>query len=91
MNEKELFIKQQKELFITEMKLFKSKLLTSIKHSATSRSHQPSNNTERIIFLQQDQTEFLQEELKSKEKIEDVFFLLFLQKTATLNILENPN
>ena len=91
MNEKELFIKQQKELFITEMKLFKSKLLTSIKHNATSCSHQPSNNIERIIFLQQDQTEFLQEELKSKEKIEDVFFLLFLQKTATLNILENPN
>lgn len=90
MNEKELFIKQQKELFITEMKLFKSKLLTSIKHSATSRSHQPSNNTERIIFLQQDQTEFLQEELKSKEKIEDVFFLLFFAKNSNTKHSRKP-
>ena len=60
--------------------------------------HNASNNTDRIISLLQDQIEFLQEELKSKNKIvnslienlsrnDDVFF--FWQKEATLKAPEN--
>ena len=60
--------------------------------------HNTSNNTDRIISLLQDQIEFLQEELKSENKIvnslieslsrnDDVFF--FSQKEATLKAPEN--
>ena len=67
------------------MNLFKNELLTSLKYNNKSHSHEPSNNTDRIIFLLQDQIEFLQEQLKSKDKIinslienltrnDDVFF-----------------
>ena len=60
--------------------------------------HNASNNTDRIISLLQDQIEFLQEELKSENKIvnslieslsrnDDVFF--FSQKEATLKAPEN--
>ena len=60
--------------------------------------HNTSNNTNRIISLLQDQIEFLQEELKSENKIvnslieslsrnDDVFF--FSQKEATLKAPEN--
>ena len=56
-----------------------------------------SDNTNRTICLLQDQIEFLQEQLKSKDKIinslieslsrnDDVFFL---QKAATLKAAEN--
>ena len=93
----ELFMNQQKELFFTEMNSFKNELLTSLKHNTKSHSHEPSNNTDRIISLLQDQIEFLQEQLKSKDKIinslienlsrnDDAFFL---QKTATLKTPEN--
>ena len=93
----ELFMNQQKELFFTEMNSFKNELLTSLKHNTKSHSHETSNNTDRIIFLLQDQIDFLQEQLKSKDKIinslienlsrnDDVFFS---QKTATLKTLEN--
>ena len=93
----ELFMNQQKELFFTEMNSFKNKLLTSLKHNTKSHSHEPSNNTDRIISLLQDQIEFLQEQLKSKDKIinslienlsrnDDVFFS---QKAATPKTPEN--
>ena len=60
--------------------------------------HNTSNNTDRIISLLQDQIEFLQEELKSENKIvnslieslsrnDDVFF--FSRKEATLKAPEN--
>ena len=65
----ELFMNQQKELFFTEMNSFKNELLISLKHNTKSHSHEPSNNTDRIISLLQDQIEFLQEQLKSKDKI----------------------
>ena len=79
------------------MNLFKNELLTSFKHYTKSHSHEPSNNTDRIISLLQDQIEFLQEQLKSKDKIinsvignlsrnDDVFFS---QKAATLKAPEN--
>ena len=88
---------QQKELFFTEMSSFKNELLTLLKPNTKSHSHEPSNNTERIISLLQDQIEFLQEQLKSKDKIinslienlsrnDDVFFS---QKAATLKAPEN--
>ena len=64
---------QQKELFFTEMNLFKNELLTSLKHNSKSHSHETSNNTDRIISLQQDQIEFLQEQLKSKDQIINSF------------------
>ena len=93
----ELFMNQQKELFFTEMNSFKNELLTSLKHNTKSHSHEPSNNTDRIISLLHDQIEFLQEQLKSKDKIinslieslsrnDDVFFS---QKAATLKTPEN--
>ena len=65
----ELFMNQQKELFLTEMNLFKNELLTSLKPSSKSHSQETSNNTDRIISLLQDQIAFLQEQLKSKDKI----------------------
>ena len=65
----ELFMNQQKELFFTEMNLFKNELLTSLKPNNKSHSQETSNNTDRIISLLQDQIEFLQEQLKSKDKI----------------------
>ena len=79
------------------MNLFKNELLTSLKHNTKSHSHEPSNYTDRIISLLQDQIEFLQEQLKSKNKIinsltenlsrnDDVFFS---QKVATLKAPEN--
>ena len=72
-------------------------LLTSLKHNSKSHSHEPSNNTDRIISLLQDHKKFLQEQLKSKDKIinsliqnlsrnDDVFFS---QKAATLKTPEN--
>ena len=51
------------------MNSFKNELLTSLKHNTKSHSHKPSNNTNRIISLLQDQIEFLQKQLKSKDKI----------------------
>ena len=88
---------QQKELFFTEMNLLKNEILTSLKHNNKSHSHETSNNTDRIISLLQDQIEFLQEQLKSKDKIinsltenlsrnDDIFFS---QKAATLKASEN--
>ena len=65
----ELFMSQQKELFFTEMKLFKNKLLTSLKHNTKSHSPEPSNNTDRMISLLQVQIEFLKEQLKSNDEI----------------------
>ena len=70
---------------------------TSLKHNTKSHSHEPSNNTDRIISLLQDQIEFLQEQLKSKDRIikslieifsrnDDVFFS---HKAATLKTPEN--
>ena len=88
---------QEKELFFIEMNSFKNELLTSLKHDTKSHSHEHSNNTDRIISLLQDEIEFLQEQLKSKDKIinslienlsrnDDVFFS---QKAATLETPEN--
>ena len=88
---------QQKELFFTEMNLFKNELLTSLKPNNKSHSQETSNDTDRIISLLQDQIEFLQEQLKSKDKIinslienlsrnDDAFFS---QKAATLKASEN--
>ena len=51
------------------MNLFKNDLLTSFQHDTRSHSHEPSDNTDRIISLLQDQIEFLQEQLKSKDVI----------------------
>ena len=45
----ELFMNQQKELFFTEINLFKNELLTSLKRNTKSHSHEPSNNTDIII------------------------------------------
>ena len=67
------------------MNLFKTELLTSLKHNTKSHLHKTSYNTDRIISLLQDQIEFLQEQLKSKDNIinslienlsrnDDVFF-----------------
>ena len=92
----ELFMNQQKELLFTEMNSFKNELLTSLNHNTKSHSHEPNNNTDRIISLLQGQIEFLQEQLKSKDKIinslienlsrnDDVFFS---QKAATLKLLK---
>ena len=92
----ELFMNQQKELLFTEMNSFKNELLTSFNHNTKSHSHEPNNNTDRIISLLQGQIEFLQEQLKSKDKIinslienlsrnDDVFFS---QKAATLKLLK---
>ena len=61
--------KQKEFFFFTEMNLFKNELLTSLKHNNTSHSHEPSYNSNRIISLLQDQIEFLQEQLKSEDKI----------------------
>ena len=47
----ELFMNQQKELFFTEMNLFKNELLTLLKRNTKSHSHEPSNNTDRKISL----------------------------------------
>ena len=69
----ELFVNQQKELFFTEMNSFKNEPLTSLKHNNKSHSHEPSNNTDRITSLLQDQIEFRQEQLKSKDKIINSF------------------
>ena len=88
---------QEKELFFIEMNSFKNELLTSLKHDTKSHSHEHSNNTDRIISLLQDEIEFLQEQIKSKDKIinslienlsrnDDVFFS---QKAATLETPEN--
>ena len=54
----ELFMNQKRELFFTEMNLLKNELLTSLKFNASCRSHEPRNNTDRIISLLQDQIEF---------------------------------
>ena len=81
----ELPMNQQKELFFTEMNSFRNELVTSLKHNTKFHSHEPSNNTDRIISQLQDQIEFLQKQLKSKDKIinslienlsrnDDVFF-----------------
>ena len=45
---------QQKELFFTEMNLFKDKLIVLLKYSTTSHSHKPSNKSDRIFSLLQD-------------------------------------
>ena len=42
----ELFMNQQKELFFTEMNLFKNELLTSLKPNNKSHSQETSNNTD---------------------------------------------
>ena len=51
------------------MSLFKNELLTSLKRNTTSHAHKLCKNTERIISLPQDRVEFLQKQLKSKDKI----------------------
>ena len=43
----ELFMNQQKELFFTEMNLFKNELLTSLKPNNKSLSQETGNNTNR--------------------------------------------
>ena len=88
---------KEKELFFIEMNSFKNELLTSLKYNTTSHSHEPSNNTDRIFSLLQDQIEFRQEQLKSKDKIinslienlsrNDDMFLL--EKEATLRTPES--
>ena len=65
----ELFMNKQKNCSFIKLSLFKNELQTSLKHNTKSHSHEPSNNTDRIISLPQDQIEFLQEQLKSKDKI----------------------
>ena len=50
----EFFLNQQKELFFTEMNLFKDKLIVLLKYSTTSHSHEPSNKSDRIFSLLQD-------------------------------------
>ena len=72
------------------MSLFKNELLISLKHSTKSHTHEPTNDNDRIISLLQDQIEFLQEELKSKDKIINSFIetlsrnddVFFSQKAA---------
>ena len=79
------------------MNLFKNENLTSLKRNTKSHSHEPSNITDRIISLLQDQIEFLQEQLKSKDKIINSLIenlsrnddLFFSQKAATLRAPEN--
>ena len=79
------------------MNLSKNEILTSLKHDTKSHSHKPSDNTDRIIYLLQDQIGFLQEQLKSKDKIIDSLTenisrngdVFFSQKAATLNTPEN--
>ena len=81
------------------MNLFKNELLISLKHNTKSHSHEPSNNTDRIISLLQDQIEILQEQLKSKDKIMNSLIenfsrsgdVFFLQKEATRKATENQN
>ena len=71
--------------------------MSILKYNTKSHSHEPSNNTNRIISLLQDQIEFLQEHLTLKDKIinsliknlsrnDDVFFS---QKAAILKASEN--
>ena len=71
--------------------------MSILKHNTKSHSHEPSNNTNRIISLLQDEIEFLQEHLTLKDKIinsliknlsrnDDVFFS---QKAAILKASEN--
>ena len=74
--QKGLFMNQEKELFLTEMNLFKNTLFASLKHN-TSHSHQPSNGTDRIISLLQDQIEFLQEQLRSKHKFSSIILCCY--------------
>ena len=50
----EYFMNQQKELFFTEINLFKDKLIALLKYSTTSHSHKPSNKSDRIFSLLQD-------------------------------------
>ena len=65
--------------------------------STTSHSNEP--NTDRIISLLQDQIEFLQEQLKSKDKIinslkENISrneCMFFSQKATTLKTPENQS
>ena len=65
----EFFMNQQKELFFTEMNLFKDKLLVLLKYNTTSHSHEPIFKSHRLFSLLQDKKEFLQGKLKSKGKI----------------------
>ena len=74
--QKGLFMNQEKELFLTEMNLFKNTLFASLKHN-TSHSHQPSNGIDRIISLLQDQIEFLQEQLRSKHKFSSIILCCY--------------
>ena len=71
--------------------------MSILKYNTKSHSHEPSNNTNRIISLLQDEIEFLQEHLTLKDKIinsliknlsrnDDVFFS---QKAAILKASEN--
>ena len=50
----EFFMNQQKELFFTEMNLFKDKLIVLLKYSTTFHSHEPSNKSDRIFSWLQD-------------------------------------
>ena len=50
----EYFMNQQKELFFTEINLFKDKLIALLKYSTTSHSRKPSNKSDRIFSLLQD-------------------------------------
>ena len=54
----EIFMNQKKKLSFTEMNFLKNELLTSLKFNTSSHSHEPRNNTDRIISLLQDQMEF---------------------------------
>ena len=72
---------------------------SSLKHNTKSHSHEPSNNTNRIISLLQDQIVFLQEQLKSKDKFINSLtenlsrndHVFFSQKATTLKNPENHN
>ena len=44
---KSTFYETTERIFITEMNLFKKEFLTSLKHIATSHSHQHSNDTKK--------------------------------------------
>ena len=50
----EFFMNQQKELFFTEMNLFKDKLIVLLKYSTAFHSHEPSNKSDRIFSWLQD-------------------------------------